>query len=49
MGHVVLAFAERVLTPGDLRGLRDQLRQTHTYLYVTPGPLLIQQALASRH
>src|SRR5207245_4394463 len=30
---------------GDLRGLRDQLRRTHTYLYVTPGPALVRRAL----
>ena len=45
MGHVVLAFAERTLSPRNLVGLRDQLWRTHTYLYVTPGPLLIQRAL----
>jgi hypothetical protein len=45
MGHVVLAFAERVLAAADLAGLRDQLWRTHTYLYVTPGPLLIRRAL----
>src|SRR5947208_12908867 len=45
MGHVVLAFAERILRPGELGGLRDQLWRTQTYLYVTPGPLLIDRAL----
>ena len=45
MGHVVLAFAERVLAPRELAGLRDQLWRSHTYLYVTPGPLLISHAL----
>src|SRR5437588_182849 len=45
MGHVVLAFAERILAARDLAGLRDRLWQTRTYLYVTPGPLLIQRAL----
>ena len=46
MGHVVLAFAERILAPRDLGALRDQLWRTHTYLYVTPGPLLVRHALA---
>jgi hypothetical protein len=45
MGHVVLAFAERVLSARDLSGLRDQLWRQHTYLYVTPGALLIRRAL----
>ena len=41
IGHVVLAFAERVLSPGDLAGLREQLWRSRTYLYVTPGPALV--------
>ena len=45
MGHVVLAFAERTLRPLELGGLREQLWRTKTYLYVTPGPLLIERAL----
>jgi hypothetical protein len=45
MGHVVLAFAERTLRPHELSGLRDQLWRTRTYLYVTPGPLLVERAL----
>jgi hypothetical protein len=45
MGHVVLAFAERTLRPLELGGLRDQLWRTQTYLYVTPGPVLIERAL----
>jgi hypothetical protein len=45
MGHVVLAFAERTLRPQELAGLREQLGRTQTYLYVTPGPLLIERAL----
>jgi hypothetical protein len=45
MGHVVLAFAERTLLPRDLGGLRDHLWRTQTYLYVTPGPLLVDRAL----
>jgi hypothetical protein len=45
MGHVVLAFAERTLQPRELAGLREQLLRTQTYLYVTPGPLLIERAL----
>jgi len=45
MGHVVLAFAERTLRPQELGGLRDQLWRTQTYLYVTPGPLLVERAL----
>ncbi|HVD31860.1 MAG TPA: hypothetical protein VNE19_09140 [Methylomirabilota bacterium] len=45
MGHVVLAFAERTLRPRELGGLREQLWSTQTYLYVTPGPLLIERAL----
>lgn len=45
MGHVVLAFAERVLSRRDLAGMRERLWQTHTYLYVTPGPLLLERAL----
>src|SRR2546430_17005067 len=44
MGHVVLAFAERTLRPRELGGLREQLWSTQTYLYVTPGPLLIERA-----
>src|SRR2546428_5980641 len=46
MGRVVLAFAERILGPRDLAGLRDRLWQTRTYLYVTPGPALVERALA---
>jgi hypothetical protein len=45
MGHVVLAFAERTLRPLEIGGLREQLWRTQTYLYVTPGPLLIERAL----
>ena len=45
MGHVVLAFAERTLRPHELGALREQLWRTKTYLYVTPGPLLIERAL----
>ena len=45
MGHVVLAFAERTLRPLELARLREQLWGTQTYLYATPGPLLIERAL----
>jgi hypothetical protein len=45
MGHVVLAFAERTLAPRDLAGLREHLWSTRTYLYVTPGPALVERAL----
>ena len=45
IGHVVLAFAERTLPAHELGRLRDQLWRTRTYLYVTPGPLLIERAL----
>jgi hypothetical protein len=45
MGHIVLAFAERTLAPPDLAGLRERLWQSHTYLYVTPGPVLVERAL----
>jgi hypothetical protein len=45
MGHVVLAFAERTLHPRDLAALREHLWRTQTYLYVTPGPLLVERAL----
>lgn len=45
MGRVVLALAERTLHPRDLAALREQLWRTKTYLYVTPGPVLIQRAL----
>jgi len=45
MGHVVLAFAERTLHPRDLGALREHLWRTQTYLYVTPGPLLVERAL----
>ncbi|HEV8658050.1 MAG TPA: hypothetical protein VGS96_05430, partial [Thermoanaerobaculia bacterium] len=45
MGRVVLAFAERTLAPRDLAGLRERLWQTQTYLYVTPGPALVERAL----
>src|SRR2546428_10860174 len=41
MGHVVLAFAERVLARRDLAVLRERLWLGRTYLYVTPGPPLI--------
>src|SRR3989454_8342138 len=46
MGRVVLAFAERVLAPPALAGLRERLWRGRTYLFVTPGPLLIERALA---
>lgn len=46
MGHAVLAFAERTLRPHDLAALRERLWTTRTYLYVTPGPALVQRALA---
>src|SRR5205823_5496959 len=39
------AIAERTLQPRELAGLREQLLLTQTYLYVTPGPLLIERAL----
>jgi hypothetical protein len=45
MGHVVLAFAERTLPPHDLVSLRERLWQSRTYLYVTPGKVLIDRAL----
>jgi hypothetical protein len=45
MGHVVLAFAERTLAREELASLREHLWRTRTYLYVTPGPLLIERAL----
>jgi hypothetical protein len=45
MGHVVLAFAERTLEPQELGALREQLWRTQTYLYVTPGPLVVERAL----
>ncbi|MGH2472183.1 MAG: hypothetical protein ACRDG6_07250 [Candidatus Limnocylindria bacterium] len=45
MGHVVLAFAERTLGPRELAELREQLWRTQTYLYVTPGPALVERAL----
>lgn len=45
MGHAVLAFAERTLRPHELAALRDQLSRTQTYLYVTPGPRLVERAL----
>jgi hypothetical protein len=45
MGHVVLAFAERTLRPRELGELREQLWRTQTYLYVMPGPILVEQAL----
>jgi hypothetical protein len=45
MGHVVLAFAERTLHSRDLGALREHLWRTQTYLYVTPGPLLVERAL----
>jgi hypothetical protein len=45
MGHVVLAFAERTLQPHELGGLREQLWRSQTYLYVTPGQMLIDRAL----
>ena len=41
----MLAFAERTLRPDELAGLREQLWRKRTYLYVTPGPALIERAL----
>jgi hypothetical protein len=46
MGHVVLAFAERVLSRRELATMRERLWQTHSFLYVTPGPALVERALA---
>jgi hypothetical protein len=45
MGHVVLAFAERTLRRAELEALRERLWRTRTYLYVTPGAVLVERAL----
>jgi hypothetical protein len=46
LGERLLQWAERSLSPTDLRSLREILWAFRLYLYVTPGPLLIRQALA---
>ena len=46
LGKRALLSAERNLSPAGLTSLRGTLWTFHIYLYVTPGPLLIQQALA---
>lgn len=45
-GERVLRYAERTLTPPAMRRLREILWGFRLYLYVTPGPLLIERALA---
>ena len=46
LGWRVLALAERSLGPRGLARLRRILWRGRIYLYVTPGPLLVRQALA---
>ena len=46
LGRRALQSAERDLSPAGLARLRETLWAFRLYLYVTPGPLLVQQALA---
>jgi hypothetical protein len=46
LGKRALEAAERSLSPAGLARLRETLWTLRVYLYVTPGPLLVQQALA---
>jgi hypothetical protein len=46
LGKRALLSAERNLSAAGLANLRGTLWTFHIYLYVTPGPLLVQQALA---
>ena len=46
LGKKALERAERDLSAAGLARLRQTLWQFRIYLYVTPGPLLVQQALA---
>ncbi len=46
LGKRALEAAERQLSAEGLARLREILWTYHLYLYVTPGPLLVQQALA---
>jgi hypothetical protein len=46
LGKKALERAERDLSPPRLARLREVLWSARVYLYVTPGPLLAQQALA---
>lgn len=46
LGLRVLRSAERRMSPAGLARLRRALSTARIYLYVTPGPLLVQQALA---
>lgn len=46
LGKTALEAAERDLSPAALARLRQVLWSFRIYLYVTPGPLLVQQALA---
>ncbi len=46
LGLRALESAERSLSPQGLKRLREALWSFRIYLYVTPGPLLVQQALA---
>lgn len=45
-GERVLRYAERALSPSGTRRLREILWAFRLYLYVTPGPQLIERALA---
>lgn len=45
-GRRALELAESRLSPSDLSRLREVLWSLRLYLYVTPGPLLVRQALA---
>lgn len=46
IGRALLVLAERRLSPPRLAELRRALWRRGIYLYVTPGPLLVRQALA---
>lgn len=45
VGKRFLLWAERSLSPAGLHTLRELLWGFHIYVFVTPGPLLIEQAL----
>lgn len=47
VGGRMLALAESRLSPAALARLREVLWGFRLYLYVTPGPLLVRQALAT--
>ncbi len=46
LGYALLRVLEATLDPGALARVRDALWRRRLYLYVTPGPVLVRQALA---